>query len=954
MKKLLLTGLLVLLCVGTVSADTYSLPGTSDSESDYTGTTYWQGVRINPNDEVILKSANVFDHIESGTDTCYVYDNSQNSKLDEVTTGSDLADFNDPVLSKGVDYDIVCGEERSQTGISSGYPHSFSLVDYTNWVKGCGSASNPGSCSSTYTTAYTTNIWEVTVVKTNDVPQFNSSSISPDPPEISEDVNYSAEVFDSDGSIDHTNLKVFDDGSQVFNENRSGTTPNWDNISTNPTEGSWDARFETVDDAGDTNVTWLNRTLQDNAPTVTLNDPNNSTYFKYDVPLDFSLSDSDSNPGEDWNCQVDKDASQVASYYLKEGVNSSITDTVSSDLGAHNVTVSCTDNAGNTGTQTEYYRVKAFLIADNSTESPVYETENVSYNIDVKIGSMVEDLTTQLYWNETLESSKNQENGGITFKNFTHYFSPPLVQTNASSYPWKFEIEANITDFQASTYSTQSRNTTEGNQTIEWAYYDAAINNHRNRVIEKEDFNTTLSFSEKGDAAANETGYITFNGSTYTSFNQKLDPPLIESSNTQKTVTGTVSLKFQGSSRNITASNDTIDVYRKILTNCVDTVKGQTGDQALKFKLINEENQTQNLTGNIDYNFDTTHHGEHTRNYAFENNGVVTADLCLYPAWVDYNITGPLQYDSESAQNALGVTFPDRSYNLYNEQINNKSETLQLYLLKESLATPVYFSVVDSQGDLVPDVTIKVMRYFIGSNSYLTVAKTETDSEGVATTYMRVNEIYYKYLLTKEGDVLLETDRQILICQSTPCTKEFQIDPQIRSEFEETLAGFQHSCEVLEDNSGNDTGLQCTVSHSSDLMTNATLNVQKRATIGWEDVCSIDVTSSGETMVCQFNEDVDGNIYKYALIAWKDAEQFTLTSGLLDYGKGLFGENAEFAALMVFLTFTMLGLVSPGTSIAFSTVGIIFAWWLGLLTISIGAVASLVVVAAMVIAGGTR
>jgi len=199
----------------------------------------------------------------------------------------------------------------------------------------------------------------------------------------------------------------------------------------------------------------------------------------------------------------------------------------------------------------------------------------------------------------------------------------------------------------------------------------------------------------------------------------------------------------------------------------------------------------------------------------------------------------------------------------------------------------------------------------------------------------------------------LETDRQILTCQSTPCTKEIQLSPSTLDPYFETKQGFSYGCQVLENNDGNVTGYQCTVNHQSGLMSEASLRVKKERTVGWNQICDINVTSSGETMVCQFNETAEGNTYQYSLKASKDGFTYTLDAGTLDYGKGLFTGNAEFAALMVFLTFSMLGLISPSTAIVFSTAGILFSLWMGLITVSLGAAGSLVVVAALVMLGGT-
>jgi len=62
---------------------------------------------------------------------------------------------------------------------------------------------------------------DIDVNNFNDAPQFNSSSVSPDPPLIGENVSYSFQGSDSDGTVQSGELTVFKDGSQVFQDTQS-------------------------------------------------------------------------------------------------------------------------------------------------------------------------------------------------------------------------------------------------------------------------------------------------------------------------------------------------------------------------------------------------------------------------------------------------------------------------------------------------------------------------------------------------------------------------------------------------------------------------------------------------------------------------------------------------------------------------------------------------------------
>jgi len=783
----------------------------------------------------------------------------------------------------------------------------------------------------------------------NDAPQFNSTSIDPDPPLIGENVSYSAEVYDGDGSIDYTNLTLEYGGSQVLSDAQrvGSTTPEWNDIYKPSSLNKWlNATLETVDDKGAVTSTEINRYLSDEAPNVNLNSPTNSTIYSYDETVSFDVSDSDSKPGEDWNCDIDLDGSLVEEVYLKEGTNSSYSTTVSADKGQHTLDVSCTDGSGNTGSDSVDYTVKRFEIQSVSSKSPVFETENVTYSATVKVGSMVDELATKLYWNGTHRETVDPSNSGVNTYTQDHYFHPPLVQNNDTVENWRIEAEVNYTDINGNTGNIDSRNSSSQSQSVYYAYYNPGISITENRVIEKEDINSIFGIaSELSNGKASLTRTQEFNGTSKTGESVKFDTPLAGTNKVSKTVTGDLNVSFRGRERVMNANTDSVDVYKKILTDCTNSVDGVTGSKALEMNLYNEENRSQKLTGNIAFNFDTTHHGEHSRNYAFQKTGVKTTDLCLYPDWAEYQLTGPIQYESESSQNSLGKTFKDRQYNLVNETVDNSTDPLDFYLLSDTYATPVYFEVTDQGGDGVPGAKVKIQRYFIGENSYLTVAKSEADSKGVATTYLRVNEIYYKYTVTKDGEVLLSTDREILTCQTSPCTKELRVNPEEDNPYFQGSQGFQYSTDKLYNNDGNLTGFQATVSHETDLMQKSQLLVERQQTLGTETVCNVTATSNPTTLVCQFSKPAGDDEISYTLNAWANDNKYLLDDGVINQAPNIFSNNAYFAGTVIFLAFSMLGLASPKLGIAFSTAGVIVPWYLGFYAISTAAIGALALTA---------
>ena len=792
-------------------------------------------------------------------------------------------------------------------------------------------------------------------LKGNQPPSLDSTSISPDPPLIGENTSYSASASDSDGSITDLSLTVFKDGGQVYSDTVSGSSSySWNDVFSPSSGGSLDARFTATDDAGATTTQWLNRSLTNSAPSVSLS--MDSKQFKYDAGYSFNVDASDSYPEEDLQCDVFRNGSLIDEVFLKEGTNSSYTGTARSDLGSHSLKVSCTDNTGNTGTDSQNFEVKAFEIQDVFSPSQVYETENTSYDMDLKTGEMVNSADIQLVYEEDQASSLTVENSGINVLQESLFFRPGLVSMNNSNKDWSFDVDLNLTDF-SSGFETVSASSAIQNQSVLQAYHSPEINVPKDQIVEKDSFDSYISFTnELAVEEADISLYQSFNGSEKTGDTSQFTFPVVnDSSSISKTVSGRLEASFKDETvSRPTVTNDSIEGYRKILTDCSTAEYGETGVKALQFNLLNEENRSQDLTGDIDYNFDVTLDGDHSRNYAFENTDINSSSICYFPEFADLKISGPVQYTSRAEQNTNNLLYPDRQYNIFNQSLDSNVDETDLYLLRDELSTPVYFEVSDQGGDPIAGATISVSRYFIGSNSYLTVAKSETDSEGIGTTYMRVNEIYYKYTVQdKSGDVLLETDRQILTCQSSPCTKQLRVNVQEDNPYFTQKNGFEYSTSEIRNDEGNLTGFQASVSHSSDVFKKAFLTVEKQESVTSRKLCEIEANSNPATLVCEFSsEEASSGSITYTLEAETDGNKYLLEKGQLTSPDNIFEDNAFFGGFIIFLMFSMLGLASPKTAILFSTAGVVFSVYIGFYSLSVSALASLVVVAILLVAGG--
>jgi len=227
----------------------------------------------------------------------------------------------------------------------------------------------------------------------NQAPEFNSSSVSPDPPLIGETADFSYDASDTDGSIQSVELVLKDDGSTVFSGSKSSATGTF-SPSVSLTQGDLTAEFTATDNNGATTTKTLTRTLTDTKPVVNVSQPS-GTSFDYDQSIRIETKVDDSKPGEELSCTLELDGNQIDERTVTEG--DSYTVNTRSDLGSHNVDVTCTeqdDQQSDSGSTS--FTVENFKFQSLSGASSGKETTQQSFNAGFKAGDMVNNVSFEL------------------------------------------------------------------------------------------------------------------------------------------------------------------------------------------------------------------------------------------------------------------------------------------------------------------------------------------------------------------------------------------------------------------------------------------------------------------------------------------------------------------------------------------------------------------------------
>jgi len=523
--------------------------------------------------------------------------------------------------------------------------------------------------------------------------------------------------------------------------------------------------------------------------------------------------------------------------------------------------------------------------------------------------------------------------------NFSQIFYPPIVQANNTQLPFKFQLC--LKHF----YGTwDCYNSSNYQQNVIYAYWIDSITSDRNDYIEFEDSlirlyvkdlfgkvnlssSFTLIYNSSYNVSKDVNSYTT--SQNFKIFNTTFDVLESFADNETRSYFATLTVSYQGNSRIMNSPIQEFKVYKIILTNC-----SIYPTKALTFYVKDEETDQPIQNATIEVTFDVWKTGEIKRNYAWkfylENRD--NQSICIYPSWAEYTIDSTIQYYKPG--------YKDRAYYIYTK-INNSTTGTNLYLLSESLGDIIVIYVKDENGNKVQNAIVKIQRYYVGSNSYKTVAQVKTDYEGKGVTFLRVNEIYYRFIIEKNFVVLRETEPTIITCTAGGCPPypvTLSVTEQKPAKYFQYLGKIAYACTLNEETNI----LRCTVDDTSQLMQKARLLVEQKGALKFDVLCDNICESSACTLTCDLGNRTN-KVYRYQLLAYFSEPPVILEQNILDYMTGIIFWGSQGLLIGFILTSTLffVGIWNPVVAIVFAFLGIVAGFLLGIIPLSISSLVGL-------------
>ena len=542
------------------------------------------------------------------------------------------------------------------------------------------------------------------------------------------------------------------------------------------------------------------------------------------------------------------------------------------------------------------------------TDDPFYSTIHVKYWLD----------TVLIYENASFPNATTFTNSTTNFDYGEHNLT---VWVNASSETTETVIFT-IEKYSAGT-PTGTAEVIEG----ETSYYSFNVRINPDIVY---DVDAGMFFNGTYNGTATETS-----NATHWIFTHSVFMPIVSPYNQTMTYFFNYSVTLSNSTveyANSSTGNQTL--YRMTLTNC-----SFFNTTTISFFLYNESDDTP-VSGDLEIANDVTY-GVVERNYSFEWSGITAANMCIYPGWATYDVVSQIEYSATG--------FSTRVYFIASE-ISNVTQTVNLYLLNESDGEQVIIYVKDPSGIAQEDVIVKIQRFYVGTYSYKTVAQILTDYDGKGSTYLDVDDVYYKFILEQNSTTLREFSPALIVCapgsSCPPYTVTLYTSEEEQTEYSQIFGRISYNCWW-----NNNTGvLSCTGSDTTGLSQSFRLVVEQLGILTDTTVCSSSDSSSAVTITCTLTN-WTGYTYHYEFsVDLPETGWVVLTSDFLDfytvsYSYGWIGTLAAF--LMILMAYFMAE--NPAMAIILPTVAIIALAVMGLIPIEFSLLMELGVLAAVAV-----
>jgi len=390
-----------------------------------------------------------------------------------------------------------------------------------------------------------------------------------------------------------------------------------------------------------------------------------------------------------------------------------------------------------------------------------------------------------------------------------------------------------------------------------------------------------------------------------------------------------------------------VTAYLEITTAGLETCTG-TNTLSRRLIFLNETSPFASVNSTANGYLYTSNINDTVMNFTITN---TTHNICIGSATANFSVYGQVQYEGN-----VSGSYSVRDYFFDNQTFDSSYQDINLYQLPSASATQVKFTLKDQYANAYPNAVIKIQRWYPELNSYYTVAQPKTNDQGQTFVYLVLSNVYYRFVIQKDGAILETKPAQLL--SSTDIT--LTVNPVTLSDYLRYWNKIGGN--ITYDSTTNN--VTATYSDTSGYLTKATLNVTRIGALTKVSLCSkANATTPNGTIVCYVGN-ASGQTLSWQLDGYlTDGSIHNIFNGLSEVGSQisrLFGsctaaENALLCHEGLMLTFFLtllaatLGAYNPTVSLITMLGGLSVSVFVGLFAITVQTLVGLMFVGAVII-----
>ena len=587
-------------------------------------------------------------------------------------------------------------------------------------------------------------------------------------------------------------------------------------------------------------------------------------------------------------------------WYEYNGTNNTITcgsgltEDITTTLDDLNITVYGNDTAGNQNSTT----LSMVLDSDSPNITISSPSGNIAYG---GLGDTI-NLNTTVTDSQNLDSCWYNYNG----TNQTFSCSSGVKVTEI------FELEDYGTNHNLTVYANDS----VGNLDSEITTWDYDIfqtsRDFTSNIYETSNQDYSLNITTVPEVLS-VTAKLNYNGSDYVSsvdcdsgdceIKNNIDVPLVTSGESEnKTFFWTITV-FDGTSQ---SSSNTTSYNQNVTKIHLEKCDGTYTNNSVNFTAYSEGNLTSidpfSMEGTFDYWLGG---GDVKQTTSIDESDVSSVSLCIKPDNRTFITNAQIDYFKEGG----GTNYVDRKYYFDKKSLDYNEEAIYLYLLKTDSSTTFIQQVEDQQTESIAEAFIYTKKYYEEDGKFRTVQISKTDDNGKTNGFYQTETVDYKHTITKDQEVVLDTNRGTIVGEEIPFTLIFRIG-----------GSTEYPWKVLEENENvkvslgfnKDTNI---VTYSwiddSSVISKGILKVYKTKYSSENTlVCNKTASFTSGTLICDVSN-YTGKFEAYGYIVDGEKELGKLINFAIKTGKDVFGNTGLIIGVFIILTASLSFIWNP-------------------------------------------